>query len=649
MRARTYTYTYSCAYTYKYTYTYSGLSRLIKVLSRADYSDVTKVGKLAVIPEKATIARRLAQSMNPILPSGVHRKALDVYRIILPRIGGEQLAADLALWSQGLFSLFAHANEECKLLCVKLITDSFLPLGPHLVPSLDGLIMALAPALEDEASGSFQPTVALIFEIQSAVGQYEFFRTLWWVLGASGGGRQAVLLLLQRSLAAAGGLQAPHVLSDADVAVRGLVLALEDASILVQRAVLDLLLSHVPFASAALPDIVTREDEVCAERGGTLTLWMVLTRAAVRLYARRDMSLTRRLHLWLSPPLHAHAVSNRVGGESAAAALHGSAQGESDESCSEGDKSSGGTARFVWLISWAVQRLLEETYHDSSSATLAFRVARAVMDKGSSWGDGRQGGAGALARALVVPLMQALHRTGVDKRQGTRAPASSDATSARREGNQERLDPGERGHGRHRLLASERYHFAVNTIRDLDMHMVWLMLHQHLALCLSRNRPAASAHAHDSDSSEMSEMSEMSECLSLARCFFDEFIVVHSGWGVEKSGEGVGGGEGGGREEAVRMCMRVLAGTCFCFTCFFCFLCLWLCLALPLRRLPLPASVSLPASVCACVSWVGSPMCLVRADAGMRLVHAHAGLGLESFPLVFDAPFLALRFWTRGA
>ena len=82
---------------------------------------------------------------------------------------------------------------------------------------------------------------------------------------------------------------------------------------------------------------------------------------------------------------------------------------------------------------------------------------------------------------------------------------------------------------------------------------------------------------------------------------------------------------------------------------FFCFLCLWLCLALPLRRLPLPASVSLPASVCACVSWVGSPMCLVRADAGMRLVHAHAGLGLESFPLVFDAPFLALRFWTRGA
>ena len=532
------------------------------MLSRGDYSDATKVGKLAVIPEKATIARRLAQSMNPILPSGVHRKALDVYRIILPRIGGEQLAADLAIWSQGLFSLFPHANEECKLLCVKLITDSFLPLGPHLAPSLDGLIMALAPALEDEASGSFQPTVALISEIQGAVGQYEFFRTLWWVLGASGGGRQAVLLLLQRSLPAAAGLQAPHVLSDPHVAVRGLVLALEDGSILVQRAVLDLLLSHVPFASAALPDIVSREDEVCGERGGPLTLWMVLTRAAVRLYARRDMSLTRRLHLWLSPPAHAHGVGKGVGGESAAAALHGAAQGEGDESCGEDDESCGGMVRFVWLISWAVQRLLEENYHDSSSATLAFRVARAVMDKGSSWGDGRQGGAGALARALVVPLMQALHRTGVDKRQGTPAPASSDAKSARREGNQERLDPSERWHGSQRLLASERYHFAVNTIRDLDMHMVWLMLHQHLALCLSRSRPAAIAHAHDSDSSSMSEMSE---CLSLARCFFDEFLVVHSGWGVEKSGEGVGGGEGGGREAAVRMCMRVLTGTFFCF------------------------------------------------------------------------------------
>jgi hypothetical protein len=78
----------------------SALSKLIKVLQRPEFCDAAKVGPLRIIPEKAMVARRLAQSMNPILPNGVHRKALDAYRVILSRIGRDQLAADLALWSQ---------------------------------------------------------------------------------------------------------------------------------------------------------------------------------------------------------------------------------------------------------------------------------------------------------------------------------------------------------------------------------------------------------------------------------------------------------------------------------------------------------------------------------------------------------------------
>ncbi|MGB1597561.1 MAG: hypothetical protein ACPIOQ_32700, partial [Promethearchaeia archaeon] len=128
----------------------SGLTRLIKVLQRAEFCDAAKVGDLSVIPDKATIARRLAQSVNPILPNGVHRKALDAYRVILSRLGRDQLALDLSLWSQGLFSLFPHANEECKLFELKLLADSFLPLGPHLIPCLDGLLLALLPGIEDE-------------------------------------------------------------------------------------------------------------------------------------------------------------------------------------------------------------------------------------------------------------------------------------------------------------------------------------------------------------------------------------------------------------------------------------------------------------------------------------------------------------------
>lgn len=40
-----------------------------------------------VIPRKLIVAKRLAQSLNPALPPGVHQKALEVYEYIFDRIG----------------------------------------------------------------------------------------------------------------------------------------------------------------------------------------------------------------------------------------------------------------------------------------------------------------------------------------------------------------------------------------------------------------------------------------------------------------------------------------------------------------------------------------------------------------------------------
>ena len=37
---------------------------------------------LAVVPNKVIVAKRLAQCLNPTLPSGVHQKALEVYEYI---------------------------------------------------------------------------------------------------------------------------------------------------------------------------------------------------------------------------------------------------------------------------------------------------------------------------------------------------------------------------------------------------------------------------------------------------------------------------------------------------------------------------------------------------------------------------------------
>lgn len=41
-----------------------------------------------VIPRKLLVTKRLAQSLNPGLPPGVHQKALEVYDYIFKSIGG---------------------------------------------------------------------------------------------------------------------------------------------------------------------------------------------------------------------------------------------------------------------------------------------------------------------------------------------------------------------------------------------------------------------------------------------------------------------------------------------------------------------------------------------------------------------------------
>ena len=40
-----------------------------------------------IIPHRLTVAKRLAQCLNPALPTGVHQRALDVYVYILNTIG----------------------------------------------------------------------------------------------------------------------------------------------------------------------------------------------------------------------------------------------------------------------------------------------------------------------------------------------------------------------------------------------------------------------------------------------------------------------------------------------------------------------------------------------------------------------------------
>jgi hypothetical protein len=88
------------------------LNKILKLLQNTKYTQ---------IPKKLLLAKRLAQTMNPALPPGVHQKAIEVYqqifltsKVIIVFIETLQYAQDIHLWSMGLFPFLQHASMSVK-------------------------------------------------------------------------------------------------------------------------------------------------------------------------------------------------------------------------------------------------------------------------------------------------------------------------------------------------------------------------------------------------------------------------------------------------------------------------------------------------------------------------------------------------------
>ncbi|KAK4314041.1 hypothetical protein Pmani_014660 [Petrolisthes manimaculis] len=240
--------------------------------------------KYPVVPRRITISKRLAQCMHPALPSGVHLKALETYDIIFKCMGTNRLSQELFIYSAGLFPLFSSAAMNVRSALLTVYETHFVPLGPRLRPGLNGFLSGILAGLE-EGSDHLERTSQLLGRVAEGVGQAEFFGCLWdCVWGNSGVRLPAVTHITgcyNRKLSTEDQL---YILgTNIDVTVSAICEAMEDTSVLVQRAALDLTLAALPMHNTQLlrPDLVR-----------------VVT-SAILVVLRRDMSLNRRLYSWL--------------------------------------------------------------------------------------------------------------------------------------------------------------------------------------------------------------------------------------------------------------------------------------------------------------------------------------------------------------
>ncbi|OQE47150.1 hypothetical protein PENCOP_c001G06641 [Penicillium coprophilum] len=297
----------------------SFLGRLLKALQ-------THPPDQPVVPHKVLVSKRLAQCLNPSLPSGVHQKTLEVYTYIFGLIKLEGLSHDLPLYLPGLAPTLTFASLTVRPLFLSLVEGYIVDLEPWAIrPALKAIILALLPGLEEETSDDFEPTLRTINKLRDAAGQLETQRTS--EAGASGqyfwqclflasitnpSRRLGVLAYLNRYLpklgiadrrsSTAGGSDPqnipPEILAAADsvilpepgLLIRCVASGLSDDQLLVQRNFLDILVTHLPLSSPIL------QSKIAASDLRTLVI------AAVGVVTRRDMSLNRRLWAWFLGP-----------------------------------------------------------------------------------------------------------------------------------------------------------------------------------------------------------------------------------------------------------------------------------------------------------------------------------------------------------
>ncbi|AQZ12142.1 DOP1 (YDR141C) [Zygosaccharomyces parabailii] len=349
------------------------------------------------VPSPYQVSRRLASSLSPNLPAGVHQKTLEVYTFIFEKIGQDALAAECNIWVPGILPLMSYASMSVKTHLIEVYDNYLIQLPSSTLKLLAyPMLASLFPGIDDESS-EFQPvTMKLIDTFRENLDNDSLFWQccflimitsrerrlggLVWLVKKFPSLNAVPHLVMERnkrteSIGAVDELNAKKLKEDAfsilqpmakdllspepGLLIRCLVSSLDSNNdILIKRGIWDLLLQRLHLESPVLNVLVSPSDK------------KLLIMACCRNILDKDMSLNRRIWNWLLGPT---ASSATLG--------NGADQGMEDNN--------------EYFVKYGFQSLIEglkDMIEGQQSITTAINVCISLMDR---WQIG----------SLVVPEM----------------------------------------------------------------------------------------------------------------------------------------------------------------------------------------------------------------------------------------------------
>lgn len=246
----------------------SFLSKLSKALS-------SKPDEQEWIPHEAKVAEFLSQCLVPKLPSGVHRKALEVYQQIFSSIN---INERIFIWLPGILPLMSFASISVKPQLFEFYNTHIVSLScTSLRTSVKPLLLSILPGLDDETSEFCDDSINLLEKLRTNLNDEQlFWQAVFLCVITCNDRRMGALNWMLKKL--------PSFNDNYSLLVKAVCCGLQDSNLLVQRGFFDLLSTKIP-----CQDVPEKERET-------------LLYSAASCVLRRDMSLNRRLWVWLLGP-----------------------------------------------------------------------------------------------------------------------------------------------------------------------------------------------------------------------------------------------------------------------------------------------------------------------------------------------------------
>ncbi|QLQ82380.1 hypothetical protein HG537_0H01420 [Torulaspora globosa] len=290
------------------------------------------------VPSPYQVSRRLASSLSPNLPAGVHQKTLEVYTFIFEKIGRETLAAECNIWIPGILPLMSYASMSVKSHLIDLYDNYLVQLPSSTLKLLvRPLLASLLPGIDDESSEFLPLTMRLLETLQENLAENSlFWQTCFLVMITSQERRLGGLVWLTKKFPSMNSV--PHLVSqksrktgseqedetsqdakalrnnalslllpeakdllspDPGLLIRCFACCLDDENdLLIKRGIWDLMIQRLHLDSPVLSTLVTQADK------------QLLLMSCCKTTLAKDMSLNRRLWNWLVGPAAAALANN---------------------------------------------------------------------------------------------------------------------------------------------------------------------------------------------------------------------------------------------------------------------------------------------------------------------------------------------------